>query len=217
MFRRRPKCGAGRVQFGASSVLEASQSADDLWGSIEVVFHDWATCEGYVAKCLVAGEEPKQRQTQDSGPKRRTPAIQVPARERGRGVASASTASRSVAWPAVLFLAESIADLGEASPRSAVQPSIERGLANGHGCAEQRDSSASCPLSRLTIPAWSIASPMRVDCSRSRTHAFKLHRRHSVAHRDAPRYSSTVARLLPLHLSVRRANHRTVRSPNFVF
>ncbi|KAH7948356.1 hypothetical protein HPB52_020793 [Rhipicephalus sanguineus] len=97
-----------------------------------------------------------------------------------------------------------------------IQPSIERGLANGHGCAEHRDSSASCPLSRLAIPAWSIASPMRVACSRSRTHAVKLHRRHSVAHRDAPRYSSAVARLLPLHLSVRRADHRTVRSSNFV-
>ncbi|KAH7939156.1 hypothetical protein HPB52_007587 [Rhipicephalus sanguineus] len=215
MFRRRRRCGAGRVKFGASSVREASQSAEDLWGSIEVMCHDWTTSEGYVAKCLVAGDERKQRQTQDSGPKRRTPATQVPARERGRGVAS--NTSRSVAWPAVLFLAESTADLSEASPRSAVQPSIERGLANGRGCAEHRDSSASCPLNRLTIPAQSIASPMRVDCSRSRTHAVKLHRRHSVAHRDAPRYSSTVARLLPLHLSVRRADHRTVRSPNFVF
>ncbi|KAH7944506.1 hypothetical protein HPB52_020621 [Rhipicephalus sanguineus] len=53
-----------RVQFGASSVREASQSADDLWRSIEVVCYDWATCGGYVAKCLVAGDEPKQRQAQ---------------------------------------------------------------------------------------------------------------------------------------------------------
>ncbi|KAH8021189.1 hypothetical protein HPB51_012584 [Rhipicephalus microplus] len=52
------------------------------------------------------------------------------------GVAATSTASRGAAWPAVLFLAEGIADLGEASPRSAVRHSDERGLANGHGCAK---------------------------------------------------------------------------------
>ncbi|KAH7963747.1 hypothetical protein HPB52_022711 [Rhipicephalus sanguineus] len=64
MCRRRRRYGARRVQFGASSVREVSQSADDLWGSIEVVCPDWATCGGYVAKRLVAGDEPKQRQTQ---------------------------------------------------------------------------------------------------------------------------------------------------------
>ncbi|KAH7983459.1 hypothetical protein HPB52_012214 [Rhipicephalus sanguineus] len=61
MSERRRRWGAGRVQFGASSAHKASQSADDLCGSVEVVCHDWATCGGYVAKCMVAGDEQKQR------------------------------------------------------------------------------------------------------------------------------------------------------------
>ncbi|KAH7932072.1 hypothetical protein HPB52_024904 [Rhipicephalus sanguineus] len=126
------------------------------------------------------------------------------------------TTSRSVVWPAVLPLAESVADPGEASPRSAVQHSSVRGLANGHGCADHSDSSASCPLSALTIPAWSIASPMRVDCSRSRNHAVRLRPRRSVALQDAHHSTLPFTHPLPVHLSVRRADHRTVRSPNFV-
>ncbi|KAH8042195.1 hypothetical protein HPB51_021279 [Rhipicephalus microplus] len=124
----------------------------------------------------VARDEPEQRQTGDSEPKRRTQAIQVPARERGcprycrpttswGGIAGMSTASRGAAWPAVLFLAEGIADLGEGSPRAAVQHSDERGLANGHGCVEHRVSAHALRWTGWPFPAWSIASPMRVDCS----------------------------------------------------
>ncbi|XP_075752484.1 uncharacterized protein LOC142818089 [Rhipicephalus microplus] len=114
--------------------------------------------------------------TEDSGPKRRTQAIQVPARERGcprycrpttswGGVAGTSTASRGAAWPAVLFLAEGIADLGEASPWADVRHSDVRGLANGHGCAERRVSTQAVRWTGWPFPAWSVASPMQVDCS----------------------------------------------------
>ncbi|XP_075730669.1 uncharacterized protein LOC142773335 [Rhipicephalus microplus] len=164
----------GSAGKGACNVrVSVSESADDLWWPIEVACHDWATGDHYVAVGCVAGDEPEQRQTGDSGPKRQTQAIQVPARKRGclrycrpttswGGIASTSTASRGTAWPAVLFLAEGIADLGEASPWSAVRHSDERGLANGHGCVEHRVSVHALRWTGWPFPAWSIASPMQV-------------------------------------------------------
>ncbi|XP_075733031.1 uncharacterized protein LOC119176097 isoform X4 [Rhipicephalus microplus] len=167
----------GSAGKGACNVrVSVSESADDLWWPIEVACHDWATGDHHMAVGFVAGDEPKQRQTGDSGPKRRAQAIEVPARERGRprcyrpttswgGIAGTSTASRGAAWPAVLFLAKGIADLGEASPRSAVRHSDERGLANGHGCVEHHVSAHALRWMGWPFPAWSIASPMRVDHS----------------------------------------------------